>query len=166
MECRQCWIQVILTDGDVSTWRLCSTAAISPASWNTSITLHSWSLLVQITYWQNAWNDVWMLRQMQGSMLHQALHVLIASKKQKIQSSDWSKWCVRYDVTKFPAFCLTEHHFRLSNKLVVDTSSVKENWKLITITTHIFNVNKTCTCNTNKNNSHVWFLLPSPSDIS
>jgi len=48
----------------------------------------------QFTYWQNAWNDVPCLQEMQECMLCQILHVCVVRATQAIfQSSDWLIWC-------------------------------------------------------------------------
>jgi len=66
----------------------------------------------------------WCLRQRQKSMLHQTLHVRVASDTQKIQSTDWLKWCAlwRYVISH----CYqSKRHFRWSHKWVVDTSVLR-----------------------------------------
>ena len=62
-----------------------------------------------------------MLRQMRVSMLRQTLLVSVASNTRKIQSSNWLNWRALWHYV-ISRFCLTKHHFRRSDKRVVDVS--------------------------------------------
>ena len=48
----------------------------------------------------------------------------VASDTQNIQSSDWSKWHCALWHNVISHFCWIKHHFRWSNKLVVNTSII------------------------------------------
>ena len=63
--------------------------------------MFSYLKILQLTYQQNDWNDVKMLRQMWESTVQQTLHVHLDSNTQRIQSFKWPKWCALWHYMNF-----------------------------------------------------------------
>ena len=68
---------------------------------------------------------LWLMRERK---LCEQLHVCVVSDTQKIQSTDWPKWCCGLGLYVISHLSWFKHHFRWSDKQAVDTS-IAEVWK-------------------------------------